>query len=89
MTTGLFTFEDALHNHLSIGNVEACPACAQTRCDMALSAAAYHAAREAQVRTPMLTRVPVIVSGRRSGSGVSRNRKSAKRTHRTAVTSAA
>jgi hypothetical protein len=76
MTTGLFSFADAVHNHLSIGDVADCLACAQTRADMALSAAAYHAAREAAQAAPMLTRVPVLVSGNR-GSG----RRSARRSH--------
>jgi hypothetical protein len=65
MTTGLFSFEDAVHTHLSIGNVDGCIACAQTRTDFALSAAAYHAASERETAAPLLTRVPVLVSGNR------------------------
>jgi hypothetical protein len=76
MTTGLFSFEDVVHNHLSIGDVADCLACAQTRADMALSAAAYHAAREAAQAAPMLTRVPVLVGARVSG-----NRRNARRSH--------
>lgn len=75
MTTGLFSFEDAVHNHAQIGDVDGCIACAQTRTDFALSAAAYHAAREAEAAAPVLTRVPVMVSGNRG--------RSAKRTRRT------
>lgn len=43
MTTGLFSFQDTVHNHLSIGFVDGCLACAAVKCDLALSAAAYHA----------------------------------------------
>lgn len=84
MTTGLFSFEDAVHNHLSIGDVADCLACAQTRADMALSAAAYHAAREAALVAPVLTRVPVLVDGR-----VSRNTRAAKRQHTGTLSSVA
>lgn len=72
MTTGLFSFEDAVHNHAEIGDVADCLACAQTRADMALSAAAYHASREAAM-TPVLTRVPVLVSGNRGRRSHKRN----------------
>lgn len=75
MTTGLFSFEDAVHSHLSIGDVDGCIACAQTRTDFALSAAAYHAARESEQASPLLTRVPVLVSSRKR---VSRNARRSK-----------
>ena len=83
MTTGLFSFEDAVHNHLSIGDVADCLACAQTRADMALSAAAYHAKREAALTSPMLVRVPTLVSGNR------RSRKSRQRSKTGALSSVA
>lgn len=41
MMTGLFSFKDAVHDHLSIGFVRGCVACAQTEADMALSKQAY------------------------------------------------
>lgn len=85
MTTGLFTFEDALHTHSTIGNVEACPACAQTRCDMALSAAAYHAKHEAGQAAPILVRVPVLVTGR-AKSRVSGNVSPTSRNHKSRST---
>lgn len=33
----MFSFKDALHDHISIGHREGCIACAQTQADMALS----------------------------------------------------
>ncbi len=57
MAAGLFTFEDALHTHLSIGFVEGCIACAQFECDMALSKAAYAAKLALEASLPRLTPV--------------------------------
>ena len=37
MMTGMFSFEDAVHNHRTFGIVEGCLACAQTMTDLALS----------------------------------------------------
>lgn len=37
MSTALFSFTDAVHDHLSIGFVPGCVACAQTEADLALS----------------------------------------------------
>lgn len=79
MTTGLFSFEDAVHNHLSIGDVADCLACAQTRADMALSAAAYHASGEAAMTAPVLTRVPVLVHTRVSGNAARRKSRPSRR----------
>jgi len=42
MSIEVFSFEDTVHNHLSIGYVDGCPACAQTGADMSLSAAAFN-----------------------------------------------
>ena len=42
MSTALFSFKDAVHDHLTIGFVHGCVACAQTQADMALSAKAAH-----------------------------------------------
>lgn len=39
----MFSFKDAVHDHLTIGHRDGCIACAQTQADMALSARAYHA----------------------------------------------
>jgi hypothetical protein len=36
MMTGLFSFKDAVHDHLSIGFVRGCVACAQTEADLML-----------------------------------------------------
>ena len=44
----MFSYQDALHDHLSIGNREGCIACAQTQADMALSKRAYHASLAAK-----------------------------------------
>jgi hypothetical protein len=37
MMTGLFSFKDAVHDHLSVGFVRGCVACAQTEADLSLS----------------------------------------------------
>lgn len=37
MSTALFSFKDAVHDHLTIGFVHGCVACAQTSADLALS----------------------------------------------------
>lgn len=37
MSTALFSFTDAVHDHLTIGFVRGCVACAQTETDLALS----------------------------------------------------
>lgn len=42
MSIEVFSFEDTVHSHLSIGYVDGCLACAQTGADMSLSAAAYN-----------------------------------------------
>lgn len=49
MTNGIFSFEDAVHNHLSIGIVDGCLACAQTMTDLALSREA-HVAKTSPLR---------------------------------------
>lgn len=40
MAATMFSFKDAVHDHLTIGFVRGCVACAQTEADMALSRAA-------------------------------------------------
>lgn len=40
MSTALFSFKDAVHDHLTIGFVPGCVACAQTQADLTLSAKA-------------------------------------------------
>lgn len=37
----MFSFKDALHDHITIGFVDGCIACAQVQADMALSTRAY------------------------------------------------
>lgn len=39
----IFSFKDAVHDHLSIGFVRGCIACAQTEADLMLSKQAFHA----------------------------------------------
>lgn len=42
----MFSFKDAVHDHITIGFTDGCIACAQTQADMALSKRAF--AREHQ-----------------------------------------
>lgn len=49
MNTCAFSFEDAVHTHLTIGFVDGCLACAQTMTDLALSHEA-HVAKAAPTR---------------------------------------
>lgn len=42
----MFSFKDAVHDHITIGFKDGCIACAQTQADMALSKRAF--ARDAQ-----------------------------------------
>lgn len=44
MAVTMFSFADAVHDHLTIGFVRGCVACAQTEADMALSRAALNGA---------------------------------------------
>lgn len=37
----MFSFTDAVHDHITIGHRDGCTACAQTQADMALSAEAF------------------------------------------------
>jgi hypothetical protein len=41
----MFSFKDAVHDHITIGFADGCIACAQTQADMALSKRAYAAAQ--------------------------------------------
>ena len=43
MDIALFSFEDAVHNHVTIGFVRGCIACAQTEADLSLSRKAVYA----------------------------------------------
>lgn len=53
MAVTMFSFKDATHDHLTVGFVRGCVACAQTEADLALSKAA------AEGRAPVL---PALVS---------------------------
>lgn len=61
MATTLFSFTDAVHDHLSIGFVHGCVACAQTEADMALSHKAAVASGLTQPVTPAAVVNPVFV----------------------------
>jgi hypothetical protein len=45
----MFSFKDAVHDHITIGFVDGCIACAQVQADMALSKRAYAASTESEV----------------------------------------
>lgn len=56
MAIALFSFKDAVHDHLTIGFVPGCIACAQTEADLVLShksALANGLARPEQVDSPV------------------------------------
>jgi len=57
MSTALFSFKDAVHDHLTIGFVHGCVACAQTEADMALSAKAARSAANQAAQSRVL---PVV-----------------------------
>lgn len=45
----MFSYTDAVHDHITIGHRDGCIACAQTQADMALSRKAY-ASEQALIR---------------------------------------
>jgi len=53
MSTALFSFKDAVHDHLTIGFVHGCVACAQTEADMALSRKAARANEPVKSARPL------------------------------------
>ena len=58
MSTALFSFKDAVHDHLTIGFVPGCVACAQTEADLALS---HKAALASGLTQPVERSAPVPV----------------------------
>lgn len=58
----MFSFKDAVHDHITIGFTDGCIACAQTQADMALSKRAFDAAQPSGVASNTPSEAPRTLS---------------------------